>query len=385
MSADGVWDDVVGQDRALAPLKAAVADPTAMTHAWLITGPPGSGRSHAARAFAAALQCAEGGCGQCHACRTVFGGTHPDLKRVATEKVTISIEEVRELIGIAQQTPSQGRWRVIMVEDADRMTERTSNVLLKSIEEPPPRTVWLLCAPSSQDVSVTIRSRCRIVSLVTPTADSVAALLVERDGVAEDLALEAARATQSHIGVARRLARDSDARARRNQVLALATEIRGVGDAVLAAADLVAVADDDAKASSEERDGAERAQLMVTLGVDDSGRLPPALRAQVRQLEDDQKRRATRMKRDVLDRAILDLMSLYRDVAAVQVGASVHLVNESHRGHIEQLGARTSLADTVRCLDALGTARTRLAGNVAPLLAMEAMTLALRPSAANVT
>jgi DNA polymerase-3 subunit delta' len=315
----------------------------------------------------------------------VFGGTHPDVKRVATEKVTISIEEVRGLIGTAQQAPSQGRWRVIMVEDADRMTERTSNVLLKSIEEPPPRTVWLLCAPSSQDVSVTIRSRCRIVSLVTPTADAVAALLVERDGVSEDLALEAARAAQSHIGVARRLARDSDARARRNQVLALATEIRGVGDAVLAAADLVAVADDDAKASAEERDGAERAELMVTLGVDDSGRLPPALRAQVRQLEDDQKRRATRMKRDVLDRAILDLMSLYRDVAAVQVGARVHLVNESHRGHIEQLAARTTLADTVRCLDALGTARTRLAGNVAPLLAMEAMTLALRPGVTKVT
>jgi len=374
-----VWDDVVGQERALAPLKAAVVDPTAMTHAWLITGPPGSGRSHAARAFAAALQCEHGGCGTCHACRTVMGGTHPDVKRVATEKVTISIEEVRELIGIAQQSPSQGRWRVIMVEDADRMTERTSNVLLKSIEEPPPRTVWLLCAPSSQDVTVTIRSRCRVVNLVTPTADAVAALLVERDGVSEEVALEAARAAQSHIGVARRLARDTGARARRDQVLALATEIRGVGDAVLAAADLVSVADDDAKASAEDRDGAERAELMVTLGVDDSGRLPPALRAQVRQLEDDQKRRATRMKRDVLDRAILDLMSLYRDAAAVQVGASVHLVNESHRGHIEQLAARTTLADTVRCLDALGTARTRLAGNVAPLLAMEAMTLALRP------
>ena len=374
-----VWDDVVGQERALAPLKAAVVDPTAMTHAWLITGPPGSGRSHAARAFAAALQCEHGGCGTCHACRTVMGGTHPDVKRVATEKVTISIEEVRELIGIAQQSPSQGRWRVIMVEDADRMTERTSNVLLKSIEEPPPRTVWLLCAPSSQDVTVTIRSRCRVVNLVTPTADAVAALLVERDGVSQEVALEAARAAQSHIGVARRLARDTGARARRDQVLALATEIRGVGDAVLAAADLVSVADDDAKASAEDRDGAERAELMVTLGVDDSGRLPPALRAQVRQLEDDQKRRATRMKRDVLDRAILDLMSLYRDAAAVQVGASVHLVNESHRGHIEQLAARTTLADTVRCLDALGTARTRLAGNVAPLLAMEAMTLALRP------
>lgn len=378
----GVWDDVVGQERALGALKAAVADPGAMTHAWLVTGPPGSGRSHAARAFAAALQCEKGGCGECHACRTVRGGTHADVTRVATEKVTISIDEVRDLISVAQQAPSGGRWRVIIIEDADRMTERTSNVLLKSIEEPPPRTVWLLCAPSSQDVAVTIRSRCRIVSLVTPTADAVAELLVERDGVAPDLALEAARAAQSHIGIARRLARNADARARRDQVLALATDIRGVGDAVLAAADLVAVADDDAKAVSEERDGAERAELMTTLGADESGRLPPALRAQVRQLEEDQKRRATRMKRDVLDRAILDLMSLYRDVSAVQLGASVHLVNESHRGHIEQLAARTTLADTVRCLDALGTARTRLAGNVAPLLAMEAMTLALRPQTA---
>ena len=375
----GVWDDVVGQERALDGLKRAVADPTAMTHAWLITGPPGSGRSHAARAFAAALQCADGGCGECQACRQVRGGSHPDVTRVATEKVTISIDEVRDLIGAAQQAPSQGRWRVIIIEDADRMTERTSNVLLKSIEEPPPRTVWLLCAPSSQDVAVTIRSRCRAVSLVTPSPDAVAELLVARDAVTPEVALEAARAAQSHIGVARRLARDSQARARRDQVLALATDIRGVGDAVLAAADLVAVAEEDAKAVSEERDGAERAELMAALGADESGRLPPALRAQVRQLEDDQKRRATRMKRDVLDRAILDLMSLYRDVACVQVGASVHLVNESHRGHIESLAARTTLADTVRCLDALGTARTRLAGNVAPLLAMEAMALALRP------
>jgi len=380
----GVWDDVVGQERALAPLKLAVADPTAMTHAWLVTGPPGSGRSHAARAFAAALQCPDGGCGECQACRQVHGGTHPDVKRVATEKVTISIDEVRELIGTAQQAPSQGRWRVIIIEDADRMTERTSNVLLKSIEEPPPRTVWLLCAPSSQDVAVTIRSRCRIVSLVTPSPDAVAELLVERDGILPEIAIDAARAAQSHIGIARRLARDAGARRRRDQVLALATEIRGVGDAVLAAADLVAVADEDAKAVADERDGVERAELMEALGADEGGRLPPALRAQVRQLEEDQKRRATRMKRDVLDRAILDLMSLYRDVAAIQVGASVHLVNESHRGHIEQLAERTTLEDTVRCLDALGTARTRLAGNVAPLLAIEAMGLALYPRAKSV-
>lgn len=374
-----VWDEVVGQERAIQPLKAAIADPAAMTHAWMITGPPGSGRSYAARAFAAALQCDAGGCGECQACMTALSGTHADVKLVATEKVTISIDEVRELVAVAQSAPSQGRWRVIIVEDADRMAERTSNLLLKSIEEPPPRTVWLLCAPSAEDVAITIRSRSRHVSLRMPDPEVVAQLLIDRDGVEPELARQCAYAAQSHIGIARRLARDPDARARRDQVLALATEIRGVGDAVLAAADLAAVAEEDSKASTEERDVAERNELLRTLGADDGGRLPPALRSQVKQLEEDQKRRATRLKRDVLDRAIVDLMSLYRDVSCIQVGAHVPLINESHRGHIEALAARTTLTDTMRSLDALSQTRERLAGNVAPVLALEAMALALRP------
>ncbi|WP_062318616.1 DNA polymerase III subunit delta' [Demequina maris] len=374
-----VWDEVVGQEHQVGPLRAAIDDPGSMTHAWLITGPPGSGRSYAARAFAAALQCERGGCGECRACTTALSGSHADVTLVATEKVTISIDEVRDLIGLAATSPSQGRWRVIVVEDADRMTERTSNVLLKSIEEPPPRTVWVLCAPSPQDVAVTIRSRCRIVGLRTPDPADVARLLAERDGVEPGLALECALAAQSHIGIARRLARNPEARARRDQVLALATDIRGVGDAIFAAADLVEVADADAKAATEERDAEEKAQLMTTLGVEDGGRVPPALRAQLRQLEEDQKRRATRHKRDVLDRAITDLMSLYRDVAVAQTGATVQLVNLAHEGHVRDLAARTTLADTMRCLDALGTARERLAGNVAPLLALEAMALDLRP------
>jgi len=366
-----VWDDVVGQDEQIAPLRAAVGSVSSMTHAWLITGPPGSGRSHAARAFAAALQCDSGGCGTCRECLTALSGAHADVTLVATEKVTISIDEVRDLISVAQSAPSRGRWRVIVVEDADRMTERTSNVLLKSIEEPPPRTVWLLCAPAAQDVAITIRSRARVVTLRMPDPDAVAQLLVTRDGVEPALAREVALAAQSHIGVARRLARDPAARARRDQIVALATDIRGVGDAVLAAADLVAVSEQDAN---------ERNELLRTLGADDGGRLPPALRAQVKQLEDDQKRRATRLKRDVLDRAITDLQSLYRDVAAIQVGAHVELINEAHRGHIEHLAGRTTLSDTMRCLDALSTARVRLAGNVSPLLALEAMALALRPA-----
>lgn len=376
-----VWAEIVGQQQQVEPLVAAAADPASMTHAWLLTGPPGSGRSSAARAFAAALLCDTQGCGTCHACVTALAGTHADVTVVATEKVTISIDEVRDLVGLSQRSPSSGKWRIIIIEDADRMTERTSNVLLKAIEEPPPRTAWVLCAPSAQDVAVTIRSRTRTISLRVPPADVVADLLVSRDGIQPSVALEAANAAQSHIGVARRLARDPKARARRDQVLALATEVRGVGDAILAAANLVAVAEEDADAATTERDAAERTELLRTLGADDSGRLPPALRAQVRQLEEDQKRRATRAKRDVLDRAILDLMSLYRDVAAVQLGAypGIGLVNMAHERHVQDLASRTSVAHTMHCLDALALARERLAANVQPLLALEAMILALRP------
>jgi DNA polymerase III subunit delta' len=377
-----VWDEVVGQGDALEPLIAAVQSDSAMTQAWLITGPPGSGRSIAARAFAAALQCENAGCGECHECRTAIAGQHPDVKLVSTEKVTISVEEVRHLVTVAQTAPSGGRWRVIVVEDADRMTERTSNVLLKAIEEPPPRTVWILCAPSLHDVATTVRSRCRVITLRIPDPDVVAQLLMERDGIEPGLAHECALAAQCHIGVARRLALDPAARARREKVLTLATEIRGVGDAVLAANDLATIADDDAKAATEARDAAELDELYVSLGVGRGERIPPVLRAQVKQLEEDQKRRATRAKRDVLDRALLDLLSLYRDVAVTQTGAAVPLVNEWHRVDVEALAGRATLAETLSRMDAIGVARERLAGNVAPLLALEAMAIALRPTRA---
>lgn len=374
-----VWDDVVGQEQAVALLRRAVADPAAMTHAWLLTGPPGSGRSVAARAFAAALQCPDGGCGTCHSCTTTMAGTHPDVRLVATEKVVIAIDEVRDLIMTAARTPSQGRWRVIVVEDADRMAERTTNVLLKAIEEPPPHTVWVLCAPSVQDVLPTIRSRCRGVVLRVPPPEAVADLLVRRDGADPAVALTAARAAQSHVGLARRLARDAGARERRTAVLSIAHRVRGVGDAVLAAGELVEVAKTEARAATEERDAAERAELLRTLGVADGETLPPRLRSQLRQLEDDQKRRATRHQRDVLDRAMVDLLSLYRDVLVVQLGAEVELVNTELAQTVRSLAADSTPEQTIRRMDAIGVARNRLEGNVAPLLALEAMAIALRP------
>jgi DNA polymerase-3 subunit delta' len=374
-----VWDAVVGQPDAVAVLRAAVEDPAAMTHAWLLTGPPGSGRSVAARAFAAALQCPDGGCGRCQDCTTTMAGTHADVTVVATDKVVLNIAEVRDLIGTASRAPAGGRWRVIVLEDADRMTERTSNVLLKAIEEPPPRTVWLLCAPSPQDVVVTIRSRCRGVVLRVPPVADVAALLVARDGVDPAVADAAARAAQCHVGLARRLALDPAAWERRSTTLRLAARIRGVGDAVLAAAELVEVATAEAKAATADRDAAERAELLRTLGAEDGAQLPPSLRAQVRQLEEEQKRRATRAQRDVLDRSLVDLLSLYRDVLVVQLGADVELVNAAEEAEVRRLAAESTPEQTIRRMDAIAEARERLEGNVAPLLAMEAMAVALRP------
>lgn len=374
-----VWDDVVGQEAAVAALQGAVSNPAAMTHAWLVTGPPGSGRSVAARAFAAALQCTQGGCGVCQACTTTLAGTHPDVTLLATEKVVITIDEVRDLIMTASRSPSGGRWRVIVIEDADRMAERTTNVLLKVIEEPPPHTVWVLCAPSTQDVLPTIRSRCRAVVLRVPPPQAVADLLVRRDGADPAVALSAARAAQSHVGLAKRLARDAGARERRTAVLSIARRIRGVGDAVLAAGELVDVAKAEAVSATQERDAAEKTELLRALGVADGETLPPRLRSQLKQLEDDQKRRATRHQRDVLDRAMVDLLSLYRDVLVVQLGAEVELVNAELAETVRALAADSTPEQTVRRMDSIGAARTRLDGNVAPLLALEAMAIALRP------
>src|SRR5690606_26961446 len=287
--AMSLWDAVVGQDDVVATLTQAAARPETMTHAWLITGPPGSGRSVAARAFAAALQAPDDPEGTSHEARTAVSGTHAPGTLHVTERLIITIEEARTLVETAYRSPAQGRWRVIIIEDADRIAERTSNVLLKAIEEPPPRTVWLLCAPSPMDMLPTIRSRCRQINLRVPDPQAVADLLVRRDGVDPDLALECARAAQSHIGVASRLARNPEARAYRQRVLEIPSRIRGVGDAVVAAGELVESATEQSKVATAERDAEERIELMRTLGVAEGQTLPPSLRAQVRQLEEDQK------------------------------------------------------------------------------------------------
>lgn len=377
-----VFDELRGQDAVVTQLRRAAAG-DGMTHAWLFTGPPGSGRSNAATAFAAALNCeqpdpAQRGCGQCHACRTILGETHPDVQHVRTEKVTITIDEARELVSTAGNHPASGRWRIIIVEDADRMAERTTNVLLKAIEEPTARTVWMLCAPSPADVLVTIRSRCRGVGLRLPAVDDVAALLAARDGVEPALAASAARMAQSHVGIARRLARDADARQRRLETVRFPLALKGITSAVLMAERLMSIATAEADSSNAERDATERAALLGSLGLEEGATVPPALRGQLKRLEEDQKRRGKRSVTDSLDRTLTDLLSFYRDVLILQVGATGSLVNEEIRADIEAFAADGTPEQTLARIDAINLTRRRLVtSNVAPLLALEGMAAGL--------
>src|SRR3954470_2701312 len=355
------WDDLTGQAEAIAIMRAAATD-AGMTHSWLITGPPGSGRSILAYAFAAALIARPGDEQATEA--QVQAGTHPDLGVLSTDRVTITIDEVRQLVASSLFSPSVGRYRVMVIEDADRMTERTSNVLLKALEEPPPRTVWILCAPSEADLLPTIRSRVRTVRLRVPSTADVARLIAERDGVDPALARQAAQEAQSHIGMAHRLATDGAARPRRSETLQLVLDLRSVPGAVMAAARLVELAGQDAKAITEERDAEERAATLRSLGIEQGGPIARGLRSQLKALEDDQKRRATRSLRDGIDRILVDLQSLFRDILLRQLGADVEPVNASALPAIEKLAAESDPAATLATMDAIATARRRIEANV---------------------
>jgi DNA polymerase III subunit delta' len=396
-----VFTDLVGQDGAVAVLRPAAAAAAeivrggtgpaydgvnggAMTHAWIFTGPPGSGRSVAARAFAAALQCVHGsGCGDCPGCHTTLAGTHADVRFVVPDGLSIGVGEMRALVLRAASTPAGGRWQVLVIEDADRLTEAAGNALLKAIEEPPPRTVFLLCAPSTHpdDISVTIRSRCRTVPLRQPSAAAVAALLRARDGVSADVAAWAGAAAQGHVGRARRLARDPEARHRRDAVLAVPRRLTGVGACFDAASTFIEAAEAEAGAAVAELDGAERAALETALGAGGTGRgAAGAIRGaagQLKDLERRQRSRATRAQRDALDRALVDLAGFYRDVLAVSMRAPVAPVHADAAPLASAAAEKWRPEGALRRLEAVLACRTAIEANVKPRIAVEAMMLTL--------
>jgi DNA polymerase III subunit delta' len=384
------FHDLPGQDAVVEQLRHAAAgaaailagerpEPGAMTHAWLFAGPPGSGRSVAARAFATALLCPSGGCGQCATCLQVHAGTHADLMLVRPQGLSYGVKQTRELVLRAAGKPTGGRWQVVLFEDADRCTEQAANALLKAIEEPAPRTVWLLCAPAAQDMVPTIRSRCRVVTLVVPSSAAVAQVLAERDGIEPARALAAARAAQGHIGRARRLATDPAAAKRRADVLRVPAQVTSLGPALAAAAALVRTAEEEAKAATEELDEPEKESLRRAFGEGSTGKgVAKAMRGMsgaMKDLEDRQKSRATRVKRDTLDQALLELAQFYRDILMLQVQAGVELANPE--ADLRKIAAASSPEATLRRIQAIMRCRERLTLNVAPLLAVEEMTLSL--------
>jgi DNA polymerase-3 subunit delta' len=376
----GIWDHLTGQREAISALRAAAETTTNssttaahMTHSWLITGPPGSGRSNLAYAVAAALLSSGTPESDDITQRQVNARTHPDLAVVSTERVIISIDEVRQLVTHSQYSPSVSRYRVMIIEDADRMTERTSNVLLKALEEPPERTIWILCAPSDADLLPTIRSRVRTVRLTVPSISEVASLLEHRDNIDSVTAERSAREAQSHIGMARRLATHPEASARREETLRLALGICSVSTTVNSAARLLDIAGEDATAITEERDTEEREHALRSLGIEPGQTVPPALRAQLRNREEDQKRRATRSLRDGLDRILVDFLSLYRDIVMIQLGQKKSLINRELETELQTAAELASPTQTLTTIDAIVQARSRIAANVAPSLVIEAM------------
>ena len=375
-----VYDDLVGQDHITTILKAAVdasrsgAESQEMTHAWLFTGPPGSGRSSAAVAFAQALICTKSGCGNCNECQSAKNGSHPDVEIIRTEGLSIKVEEIRELLTRVAWAPSMGGWRVVVMEDSDRLTESAANALLKAIEEPGNRTVWLLCAPTLHDVLPTIRSRCRHIQLHTPSDSAVTQVLINRDGIPPAMAEFAARVSQGHIGRAKYLALNESVRSNRSIIMHLPLQLNSLAAAFKAAQTLVDLATTSANSLSEERDEKEITSLQEAYGKGATGRgMATGAAKAVKELEKEQKSRSTRMVRDAIDGALLDIATFYRDVMMVQAGSSDAIINTDMVDAITAYASKHPTHSTISKMGAIMEARTNLSHNAAPLLTCEAL------------
>lgn len=381
-----VWDSLVGQKPVIDMLsRIAQGDPSQITQSWLICGPPGSGRSNMARAFAAALESPDHGMSAepTRVTQQVIAGTHPDVTVLTTNKVTIGIDQVREIITTSEQMPATAPWRIIIIEDVDRMLERTTNVLLKEIEEPAEHCIWLLCAPSAQDVLPTIRSRTRIVNLAVPSTQAVAGFLTSTTNVEPKVAQRAARLAEGHIGIAKLYATDERVMSDRDELVVGVLNLARASDAVLLAGNLIDNAKAQAEADANRITAGQEAEFRRINGLAPSDRIPPKLRGAFNQIakKDDVKRLVTRRTRDVLDRALNSIASIYRDVAVLQNNAedSVGLINLENRLSITELSVRLNRSGAVTRLDEVAHARKRLAGNGNPLLVFESLFCALIP------
>jgi len=385
-----MWQELIGQEFSVKALQQAAQDSNealtgkvmpGFSQAWLLTGPPGSGRSTAARLFAATLQCEENGCGKCVSCISVKNGTHPDVHVVAPQGLSYGIDDTKSLVREAALMPSLSQWNIIILEDADRLTTEAGNALLKAIEEPAKLTMWILCAPSSKDVLITIRSRCRIVSLRTPPADAIAELLIKRDGIDKAMAHFAAHASLGHVGRAKLLATDEQVRERRSLVLQVPFELKDLPSCFAAAQRLVDAATEDADIATDEMDEKELNNLLRAYGEGAEGvtkrKVERLASSAKKELEEGQKKRYKRITRDRLDLTLQELAAFYRDVLVLQTGADIELFHSEMKGSIQRFADSSSINSTIKRLDSVESTRRMLNSEAAPLLVLESLTVQL--------
>jgi DNA polymerase III subunit delta' len=385
-----MWQELIGQSHAIKTLQQAAKDSlqtangnttSSFSQSWLITGPPGSGRSTAAKLFAAALQCENSGCGECSVCKSVLNNSHPDVKTILPSGITYGVEEVKVLMQSSAWIPATGQWSIFILEDADRLTTVAANALLKSIEEPARNTMWILCAPSSQDVISTIRSRCRMVNLRMPPFEEIAELLKTRDGVDAAMAKFSAAAAMGHVGRAKLLATNEELRDIRRQILQLPFELNDLPSCFKAAAQLFETTSAEAERETESLDHDEQEQLLENYGAGATGfsktKMQRMSASAMKELTREQKLRNKRIARDRLDLALVEIAAFYRDVLVVQAGAQLELFHEQHRGSIEQMAADSTISATIKRLEAVEEARSLLPSEASPLLVIEAMMIQL--------
>jgi len=385
-----MWQELIGQEFSVKALQQAALDSKlaltgkvmpGFSQAWLLTGPPGSGRSTAARLFAATLQCEQNGCGKCISCISVNNGTHPDVHVIAPQGLSYGIGDTKDLVREAALMPSLGQWNIIILEDADRLTSEAGNALLKAIEEPAKLTMWILCAPSSKDVLITIRSRCRIVSLRTPPADAIANLLIKRDGIDKAMAHFAAHASLGHVGRAKLLATDEQVRERRSLVLQVPFELKDLPSCFAAAQRLVDAATEDADIATDEMDEKELNNLLRAYGEGAEGvtkrKVERLASSAKKELEEGQKKRYKRITRDRLDLTLQELAAFYRDVLVLQTGADLELFHTEMKGSIQRFADSSSINSTIKRLDSVESTRRMLNSEAAPLLVLESLTVQL--------
>lgn len=381
-----ILENIIGQPHIVTILESAVLasrkdndSSQELTHSWLFTGPTGSGRSLVAQSFAAALVCSNGGCGKCIDCETAMNGSHLDIEIMKIDGLSIKVDEIRELISRSSFAPSVSNWRVIVLREVQRLTEAAANALLKAIEEPSSRTIWLLSATSITDVSPTLRSRCRHIQIRTPTEKSIVKLLIERDNIDLSIAEKIAKISQGNIGRANFLSKNLESRFRRDEVIDLILNLKDPSSAFSSASRLIELVNDEVELSTSTKDQQEMNNLQNSLQGIGRGLISGSSKV-IKELERDQKNRANREIRDTLDRYLLDIYSIYRDAMLIKLGLPNQIINVEFFNRLQEFSEKLSPKSILDNMASIVSSLEGLTQNASNLLALENLLLVLMKS-----